>query len=141
MSAFTLAEIMQDKASLSSACEELAAFLLGRADDITKAAENGGKGFDLARALPLMCAFTSPDHMRLMAVRLRAVVKKLDAMPATDAELARVLSGAPAEFETFERQFFEDVPTPFSLPSRNSARLEAESNSLLATTEGGSLHA
>jgi hypothetical protein len=125
MSASTLAEIMQDKASLAAACEELADFLLGRADEITKGAANGGKGFDLARALPLMCAFPSPDHMRLMAVRLRAVVRKLDAMPANAGALAGVMSGPPAVFEAFERRFFEDVPA--DMPS-------------LDTTEGGREH-
>lgn len=108
MSASTLAEIMQDKEALAAACEELAEFLLGRADELNKAAANGGKGFDLASALPLMCAFPSPDHMRLMAVRLRAIMRKLDAMPSTAEEHERVLRGAPAEFEAFERQLFEE---------------------------------
>lgn len=81
MSASSIADIMQDKGALAAACEELAEFLLERADYIKKAAAKGGKGFDLAGSLPLMCAFQSPDHMRLMAVRLRAVVRKLDALP------------------------------------------------------------
>jgi hypothetical protein len=124
MSVSTLTEIMHDKGALAAACEELAMFLLERADEIKKAAANEGNGFDLARALPLMCAFPSLEHMRMMALRLRAVVRKLDAMPSTEAELARVLSGAPAEFETFERQLFED-----------------EHSNAADTSEGGSSYA
>jgi hypothetical protein len=124
MSASTLTEIMGDKGALAAACAEMATVLLERADEIKKAADNGGNGFDLARALPLMCAFPSLNHMRMMAVRLRAIVWKLEAMPSTEAELARVLSGAPAEFETFKRQLFEN-----------------EHSSAVDTTEGGSSHA
>ncbi len=92
MSASSIADIMQDKRALAAACEALAEFLLERADYIKKAAESGAKGFDLAGSLPLMCAFPSPDHMRLMAVRLRAVVRKLAALPVNAEALDSVLS-------------------------------------------------
>lgn len=91
----SIAAIMQDKAALASACEELAAFLMESAGAHERAALSGGVGFDLAttwQALPLLCALPSPDHMRLMAECLRAVVSRLEALPATVVELAGVLA-------------------------------------------------
>lgn len=105
----TVAEILHDRGAFLAVCEELAECLLSSARLHEQAAMDGAKGFDLWRALPLMCAFPSPDHMRLMAARLRAVIRKLEAMPASREELACSVYGPGEAFAAFARALFAEV--------------------------------
>lgn len=117
----TVAEILHDRDAFLAVCEELAECLLSSARLHEQAAMDGAKGFDLWRALPLMCAFPSPDHMRLMAVRLRGVVQKLEAMPASREELACSVYGSEEAFAAFRRALFADVEGEELPGLRNSA--------------------
>ncbi len=117
----TVAEILQDRGAFLAVCEELAECLLARARAHEQAAAEGARGFDFWAALPLMCAFPSPDHMRLMAVRLRAAVRKLKAMPASREELARVISDPGEAFAAFDHALFADMDGEELPGLRNSA--------------------
>lgn len=107
MSASSIAEIMQDKAALAAACEELAEFLDERAAFISAAAESGGAGVELARLLPLMVVFPWHEDITKAVTRLRAIVRRLDALPATAGELARVMAAPADEYACFEALLFE----------------------------------
>lgn len=98
---------MQDKAALAAACEELAEFLDERAAFISAAAESGGAGVELARLLPLMVVFPWHEDITKAVTRLRAIVRRLDALPATAGELARVMAAPADEYACFEALLFE----------------------------------
>ncbi|MDZ4403077.1 MAG: hypothetical protein U1A53_10435 [Prosthecobacter sp.] len=101
----SIAEIMQDKDALASACLELAEHLetaVGRFDE--PALKEHGTGF--LRLLPLMCVFPSPAWMKAFAAILRRKARRLDALPGSEEELARVMGGNAADFAAFDRVLF-----------------------------------
>jgi len=97
----TLADILQDARAFAGACEELAEHLDATAARI-KAPGLESQQAAFLRVLPLMCAFTSPEAMAAFAARLRGLAARLDALPASADDLAKVMTASDAEFEAFE---------------------------------------
>jgi hypothetical protein len=120
----TLPDILQDARAFAAACEELAEHL-----DATAARLEAPDALEtlimpetaFVRVLPLMCAFASPDAMAAFAARLRAIVARLDALPASADELARVMAAPADEFAKFEALLFGDeAPQECGEPQRRS---------------------
>ena len=102
----TLADILQDARAFAAACEELAEHLDATAARIKTPGLLESQETAFLRVLPLMCAFPSPDAMAAFAARLRGIAARLDALPASADDLAKVMAAPVAEFEAFEALLF-----------------------------------
>jgi hypothetical protein len=102
----SIADILQDARAFAGACEELAEHLEATAARLKapEALETLETGF--LRVLPLMCVFASPDAMAAFAAHLRRIAARLDALPASADDLAKVMTAPAAEFEAFEALLF-----------------------------------
>ncbi len=103
----SIADILQDARAFAAACEELAEHLDATVARLKTPGLLESQEAAFLRVLPLMCAFASPEVMAAFAARLRAIASRLDALPASADELARVMTAPAAEFEAFEALIFD----------------------------------
>jgi hypothetical protein len=126
----TLADIVQDARAFAAACEELAEHLDATAARLKTPGLLESQEMAFLRVLPLMCAFASPEVMAAFAARLRGLAARLDALPASADDLAKVMAAPAAEFEAFEALIF----------GAGSTRVDPETNERnVSFKEGGTL--
>ncbi|MBK8091516.1 MAG: hypothetical protein IPK32_05870 [Verrucomicrobiaceae bacterium] len=131
----TLADILQDARAFAAACEELAEHLEATATRI-KAPGLESQEMAFLRVLPLMCAFASPEAMAAFAAHLRGLAARLDALPASADDLAKVMTAPAAEFEAFEALLFNDRHMAI-IPGEERRRLHSGGNQKKETPPTG----
>lgn len=105
----SIADILQDSRAFAAACEELAEHLDATVEKLKSPSLLNSQEMDFLRVLPLMCAFASSSAMADFVTRLRAIATRLDALPTSADELARVLAAPEDEFARFEALLFDGV--------------------------------
>lgn len=84
-----------DAQSMAAACRALADELESLRGKVSEGASNADD--DLLRLLPLLCLTRSLDRALLLAVALRNIATRLDAVPSTVEALRAAMTGTDAE--------------------------------------------
>ena len=132
----SIADIVQDARAFAAACEELAEYLdataaLLKTDDLLNGPQTA-----FLRVLPLMCVFASPDAMAAFAAHLRGIAARLDALPASADDLAKVMTAPAAEFEAFEALVFSNDRHVPMIPGPGSTRADPIERNVLFNSGG-----